>query len=421
MPEGFNLPPNWREMKLGDVYKFTQKPRNLQYSDFEQIPFVPMELIPDSNLFFEKFILKPTNEISSGTYFEKGDVLLAKITPSFENGKQGIIENLPVSFGIATTEIIPIKEIPAISDKYYLFYYLLRKDIRSELAWKMEGSTGRQRLSKSTVENLIITFPPLPEQRAIARTLQAVQQAKEARQHELELERECKAALMDYLFTYGTQNESLRQTEIGEIPESWEVAALGTFSKIISGGTPDRSVSEYWSGNISWVKTGEINYSLVVKTEEYITEKGLENSSAKIIPQGTLLMAMYGQGVTRGRVAILGIDAAINQACAAIFISNNITEYVFYYLCFCYEKIRNLGHGANQQNLNIALVRSIPIKLPKINEQEKIAYILKAVDNKIIALEKEITFLEELFHAMLEELMTGRLLATSLIDVEENQ
>src|SRR6266567_6608759 len=129
----------WRIVPLNKAFKFTKKPRELQYSTYVRIPFVPMEFVPIGHMFFEKYILKEYDDISSGTYFEPGDILLAKITPSFENGKQGIIENLPTPFGIATTEVIPIKEIEGISDKYFLFYYLLRHDIRSVLASKMEG------------------------------------------------------------------------------------------------------------------------------------------------------------------------------------------------------------------------------------------------------------------------------------------
>src|SRR5260221_12123428 len=107
---------------------------------------------------------------------------------------------------------------------------------------------------------------------------------------------------MESLFTHCYRGETTKKNEIGEIPQSWQVVKLGEISKVVSGGTPDRSKAEYWGGDIPWVKTGEINYYIINKTEERITKKGLENSSARIIPAGTLLMAMYGQGITRGRV-----------------------------------------------------------------------------------------------------------------------
>ena len=185
-------------------------------------------------------MLKTNDELSSGTYFEPGDILLAKITPSFENGKQCTIEGLPTPFGIATTEVIPIREVVDVSDRFYLFYYLLLPDVRTLLAGRMQGTTGRQRLGKETLVNLEIPLPPLPEQRAIAHILQTIQEAKAARGRELALERERKAALMDHLFSYGTKGEPRKQTEIGEIPESWEVVKLDELHEFIQYGTSRR-------------------------------------------------------------------------------------------------------------------------------------------------------------------------------------
>ena len=127
-------------------------------------------------------------------------------------------------------------------------------------------------------------------------------------------------------------------------------------------------------------------------------------------------MAMYGQGVTRGRVAILGIDATINQACAAISTLGHIsTDFLFYFLSYNYEAIRNLGHGANQKNLNADFIKSITIKLPNYDEQCEIAQILSFCDKKITAIKQECAALDELFRAMLEEMMTGHLSALPLV------
>ena len=124
-----DLPEHWCPVKFGDVVTFTKKPKDLRYSEYNEVPFVPMNLIPIATLFSEEFRLKPSDTLSSGTYFEPGDILLAKITPSFENGKQCIIQELPTPFGIATTEVIPIREVEGVSDKFYLFYYLLLPDV----------------------------------------------------------------------------------------------------------------------------------------------------------------------------------------------------------------------------------------------------------------------------------------------------
>ena len=158
------LPLNWQMVKFEEVATFTKKPRGLRYSDYNEIPFVPMNLIPIATLFSKEFIRKSSDTLSSGTYFEPGDILLAKITPSFENGKQCIIQELPTPFGIATTEIIPIREVEGVSDKFYLFYYFLLPDVRALLTKKMKGTTGRLRLGTESLAELETPLPPLAEQ-----------------------------------------------------------------------------------------------------------------------------------------------------------------------------------------------------------------------------------------------------------------
>lgn len=160
------LPESWDVASIGDMYTFTKKPRGLNIQT--PVPFIPMELVPLSEMKIENYELR--DKVSSGTYVENGDLLLAKITPSFENGKQGFVSiDKPCAY--ATTEVIPIKDIEKLSDKFYLFYYLLKEDIRNQLTSKMEGSTGRQRLSKTILEQTLIPKPSLNEQKKIAELL----------------------------------------------------------------------------------------------------------------------------------------------------------------------------------------------------------------------------------------------------------
>ena len=156
------VPESWEVVRIGGMYNFTKKPKGVKVN--LPIPFIPMNLISFDNMMITKYELR--NKISSGTYVENGDLLLAKITPSFENGKQGFID-IDKPFAFATTEVIPIKEKKGISDKFFLFYFLLKDDIRSLLTGKMEGSTGRQRLSKTVLSNTLILKPPLEEQKDI--------------------------------------------------------------------------------------------------------------------------------------------------------------------------------------------------------------------------------------------------------------
>ena len=182
---------------------------------------------------------------------------------------------------------------------------------------------------------------------------------------------------------------------------------LGEIAKIYSGGTPSRGNYGYW--NIPWVKTTQIQSRVIFKADidEYITEEGLKKSSAKVAPQGTILMAMYGQGKTRGRVGLLGINAAINQACCAIEPYEDISsEYVFQYLVFSYAKIRELSNDGSQKNLNAGIVKKLKIFLPSLPEQKEIANVLQTCDATVKKTEELIAAKEKQFDWLKYKLIT---------------
>ena len=196
---------------------------------------------------------------------------------------------------------------------------------------------------------------------------------------------------------------SLKSENTSKIPElrfpefhdEWTEKKLDNISKISSGGTPNRSIRPYWNGNIPWITTSLIDFNIIDKAEEYITEEGLSNSSAKLFPKETILMAMYGQGKTRGKVAILNLEASTNQACAAITLKKDVnTIFVFQYLIKKYERVRNTANDGGQKNLSAGLIKSIKISIPNLPEQQKIATFLTSIDERIQFLEKKKSRLE---------------------------
>ena len=396
------IPNGWEIVRFGDVATFTKKPRGLQYSDYNEIPFVPMNLIPVAELLSAEFTLKSNDELSSGTYFEPGDILLSKITPSFENGKQCIIEELPTPFGIATTEVIPIREVVGVSDKRFLFYYLLRPDVRTQLAGRMQGSTGRQRLGKETLMNLQLLLPPLPEQRAIASVLGAIKEAKFARQKEIALERERKAALMDYLFSHGTKGESRKKTEIGEIPESWEVVRLE---------------------DVCTFMTGKLNSDKAIEDGKYpfftCSQETLRINSYSFDQEAILLSGNNARGVYSVKYCNGKFDAYQRTYVITVTDTEQLSyQYLLYDLFLKLEFLRRHSIGATTKYLTAPIIRNLVLTLPPLDEQAMISSVLWSCDEKIAACEQEIVRLDELFHAMLEELMTGQRSAMPLIDSE---
>ena len=186
---------------------------------------------------------------------------------------------------------------------------------------------------------------------------------------------------------------------------------LGSIAKITSGGTPERTKPAYWNGTIPWVKTAQIQNCTITAecVDEWITQEGLEQSSARMIPKGTILMAMYGQGKTRGQVAILGIDATINQACAAILLKPEANrDYVYQQLRYRYESIRALSNTGSQENLNAELIREIAFPLPALEEQKAIAQALVVWDTAIQKTEQLIAAKERHFAATSHLLLTSR-------------
>jgi type I restriction enzyme S subunit len=193
------------------------------------------------------------------------------------------------------------------------------------------------------------------------------------------------------------------------IPNDWEVKRLGELASVSAGGTPSRSIAKYWNGDIPWVTTSELDFSTVSRAKQFISREGLNNSAARILPRGTLLMALYGQGKTRGKVAVLGIEAATNQACAAISLSRGVSSaFVLHFLGSRYEAIRNLSNTGNQENLNSSLVRSIPILLPQRAEQEAIAEGLSDADAFIASLEQLLAKERQLKQAAMQDLLAGK-------------
>lgn len=191
--------------------------------------------------------------------------------------------------------------------------------------------------------------------------------------------------------------------------DDWHVATIGEIASVTSGGTPSRKNPEFWGGEIPWITTALIDGTEICRADEYITEAGLNGSATKWVEAGTLLMAMYGQGKTRGKVGILGIRATINQACTAICVEQKVTpEFLFHYLRGQYTAIRELSNAGGQENLSGALIRSIPVPCPPEPEQRAIATTLSDVDALLDGLDRLIAKKRDIKQAAMQQLLTGK-------------
>ncbi len=192
------------------------------------------------------------------------------------------------------------------------------------------------------------------------------------------------------------------------IPQQWGLPQIKDIASISSGSTPNRNNSEYWNGNIAWVTTGELSSGHVNHTSELITVKAVKETKMRIYPQGTLLMAMYGQGKTRGTVAILEIDAAVNQACAAITVKDGKSKFLFYQLKNSYQDIRKLSNTGNQENLNADIIKTYQVPWAPDEEQERISTILTTQDKVIELKEKQLAGKQRQKKYLMQQLLTGK-------------
>ena len=427
IPEGFKkteigpIPENWRAARLGDVVEFTKKPKGMQISRGGKVPFIPMDSIPTGGVFFSNCLMKEMNEIASGVYFMNGDLLLSKITPCFENGKQGIARELPLDFGFASTEVIPVHEKKDISHLVFIHFFLLRRDIRNLLASKMEGTTGRRRLSKSVLEDLVIPLPPLPEQKGIAAMLSTIQEAKEKTQAVIEATKALKKSLMKHLFTYGpvsleeTSTIPLKDTEIGTIPKHWRIVK---FEEILKHGTQNgiyKPRSEYGSGTpivdmkdifASDVLSVDSLENLVISKEE-LRKYSLDN--------GDLLFARRSfKPAGAGKCQLVEeLQRSIVFSSSIIRVSPKQQEVNSRFLMYLFESpfgrsimnriVRHLAvSGISGSDLKMLLV-----PLPPLFEQEMIGRVLQTVDTKTTVYASVVSSSDTLFGKLLEELVTG--------------
>ncbi|GAJ68587.1 hypothetical protein MA13_contig00011-0142 [Edwardsiella piscicida] len=199
-------------------------------------------------------------------------------------------------------------------------------------------------------------------------------------------------------------------TEVGVIPEDWGVKTINEIAKVYSGGTPNRKIAQYWDGDIPWVTTTLIDGNDISHVDEYITDNGLNNSSTKWCDKDTLLMAMYGQGKTRGKVGILRIRATINQACAAISLYEKASvKYLFHYLNSKYAEIRELSNSGGQENLSGTIIKILPIPYPSDRERLIIADTLSDIDTFILTQERLLVKKQAIKTAAMQQLLTGKI------------
>ena len=183
----------------------------------------------------------------------------------------------------------------------------------------------------------------------------------------------------------------------------WRATTVGDLcSKVFSGGTPTSTNSDFYGGTIPWLRTKEVNYGKILDTEEHITQLGFDNSSVKLVPVNSVIVAMYGNGDTAGRVAINKIQLTTNQACCNLVVNPELADYRYVYYCLKgkYQELVDLKNGGAQQNLNGQLIKAFPVFVPSLDGQNAIAALLESLDDRITLLRETNATLEAIAQAL---------------------
>jgi type I restriction enzyme S subunit len=296
---------------------------------------------------------------------------------------------VPSVEGIGTTEWVVLKPDPAMIDRSFLAYALRT---HSFVTFASESSTGA-RMPRARKETLWDADIPLPCPDDPARSLET-QRRIVARIEALFAElRECRKLHQAVVEDTNRLMEAVLAEVFGQIGKYTSATkTIEAMTTVTSGGTPSRSRTDYYGGTIPWVKTGELKDNTIMDTEEHITEQAVRESNAKEFPVNTLLVAMYGQGQTRGRTGVLGTKAATNQACCAIY--PNPEEFDSFFLQFwfrhIYSNLRQQSElrGGSQPNLNQGIIKRLNPPLPTPREQSRYAEYLRQAEAEIAEMQK---------------------------------
>ncbi|SDC44938.1 type I restriction enzyme, S subunit [Variovorax sp. CF079] len=357
MSDGKNLKPSWK------IWRFDQMATNVNAridnpSESGMEHYVGLEHLDSDSLKIRRWGT-PDDVEATKLMFKKGDIIFGR-RRAYQR-KLGVAE----FDGICSAHAMVLRAKPDVVLPEFLPFFM-----QSELFMKraVEISVGSlsPTINWRTMAAQEFALPSKDEQSRLVELVGSiVALEEELRTAEHKANRLQRAAMQDLL-----------DADLN----GWPKQPIGQVFKVTTGGTPSRNNAAFWNGDVPWVKTGEVNYYVITSTEERITAEGLNGSAAKLCPSGSVVVALYGQGPTRGRVGMLGIEAAVNQACAAIYPSADFDPwFVYYYLSGKYLSLRAMAQGAAQPNLNLAMIKGFSIPTPPLDEQRAAVASIDAV------------------------------------------
>ncbi len=411
-----DLPDDWKSARLGELN--TAVPKSINPMAFPDETFEYYS-IPAFQEFGAPVLARGNEILSNKILVENGTVMFGKLNPRVL--KVWLVNSASPHRKIASTEFLPILPSDEAAAEF-IYYFCQASNLVAQANQLVSGSTpSRERVDKKSFYEILVPLPPLPQQRAIAYALRTVQQARAARQRELTLERERKAALMEYLFTHGTRGEPRKQTEIGEMPESRRVAKLRNLANLITkGASPKWQGYDYREEGVTFVRSQNIGWGRLELDElVYLPEAFNRKENKSIMKSNDLLINLVGASIGRAAVATEEIEGGnLNQAIAIVRLNEDYSSHFGMYFILTESgqvQLHKFEKDIARANVSLDDINNYLVPFPNMEEQQSIVRILRACDAKIAALEREAQVLDELFRAMLDELMTGKLSAVPLM------
>jgi type I restriction enzyme S subunit len=294
----------------------------------------------------------------------------------------------------------------------FLYYWLLSHQMKDQVTASHIG-VAQPALTIVGLKGFKIDLPFLPTQRKIAAILSAYDDLIENNTRRIALLEQTAQLLYREWFVHfrfpGHESVPLVESELGAIPEEWEVATIGDLYATSSGGTPSRKVNEYFGGEVNWIKTRELKDSFIFDTEEKITALGLQKSSAKLFPTNTVVIAMYG--ATIGQLGILASPSATNQACCALLPKIPPFDHRYAFLCLLQNRsdLINLRMGAAQQNISQQVIKGYQILEPSKSIVHRFNDCVEPIFGQVQVLKRKNQTLRRTRDLLLPRLISGQL------------
>lgn len=397
----------WEKVKLGDICKYvtsggTPKSSIKEYYEPKQIPWLKTKEVNYCRIYeTESYISKDGLDNSSAKMIPQNSVIVAMYGQGDTAGRVAI-NKIPLTTNQACCNLI-IDETKA----YYEFVYYQLVTLYEKMV-SLKNGGAQPNLNAAIIKSIEIKLPPLKTQRYIADILSAYDDLIENNQKQIKLLEEAAQRLYKEWFVNlrfpGHENTKI----VDGVPEGWQYEKLGDLVKTTSGGTPSRRKSEYYvNGNIRWIKTKELNDRFIFETEEHITEDAVKNSSAKVLPEGALIVAMYG--ATIGKIGITAAEMACNQACCAFISFDDMIskEYLYCWLMDNREYLVSQGKGAAQSNLSQEMIRNFSLLCPDKKVIKNFTEIVTTMLENKRVLENKILMLSKARDDLLPKLMSG--------------